>query len=115
MTVNEAAFYSGLSRQRIYQLINSHEIKRSAGNETLVDGTSLLKWIASRSVTQLPGTSLVTYSLRGLMEASGRGRSYVLKMVEANGISHHYIWDKVHFDKALCDQAMRKEDPLCRK
>lgn len=115
LTVNESAFYSGLTRQRIYQLINDRQIKRLDNKNAPVDGTSLLKWIASRPVSRIPGTSIVTYSLKGLMAASGRGRSYVLKMVDANHISHNYIWDKSHFEKKLCDWAMRKEDPLCRK
>lgn len=115
LTVTEAVYYSGFTRQRVYQLINNLEVKRSDTKNAPVDGISLLKWIASRPISQVPGTSIVTYSLKGLMAASGRGRSYVLKMVDANRISHYYIFDKVHFDKTLCDIAMRKEDPLCRK
>lgn len=115
LSVEEAAFSCGVTRQRIYQLLKNGIVKNSEVREFPIDGKSLLKWTSARQVSLIPGTSLITYSLKGLIEASGRGRSYVLKMVDANQIAHNYIFDKVHFEKAACDAAMRKEDPLCRK
>ena len=115
LSVKEAAFCCGVTKQRIYQLLKNGIVKNSEVPEFPIDGKSLLKWTSSRSVSMIPGTSLITYSLNGLMEASGRGRCYALKMVDANHIAHHYIFDKVHFDKVSCDAAMRMEDPLCRK
>jgi len=114
LTVIEAASSIGFSRQHLYRLLKSGAIKHSSTTISPIDGTSLLNYLASRKVSIVPGTNILTYSLRGLIAASGRGRSYVLKMVEANNIRRFYILFNVHFEKSECDVAMRKEDPLCR-
>ena len=82
LSVEEAAFSCGVTRQRIYQLLKNGIVKNSEVREFPIDGKSLLKWTSARPVSLIPGTSLITYSLKGLIEASGRGRSYVLKMVD---------------------------------
>ena len=115
LSIKEAVYYSGFSRQYLHRLLQSGDISKSSSDSSKIDGNCLLIWISDRFVSRVPGTSVETYSLKGLIKTTGRSRSYVLKMVDANRIERYYIFNKVHFSKEQCDVAMRKEDPLCRK
>lgn len=114
LTVSEAEQMSGENRRHLYRLLKAGAIRSTNIKGSPIDGVSLLKFMGTRNQSVVPGMNVVTYSLKGLMSASGRGRSYVLKMVAANNIKRFYILYRIHFEKSACDIAMRKEDPLCR-
>ena len=104
----------GVSKRLIYELI-----KRSGASTTRGPMNSLhfhlaefTEWLSVQKVAPVSPIKEKTYSLKGAIEASGFGQSWVYMMAERHNVTRIRIAGRTHFCKREMDEMLSEVLPL---
>lgn len=110
LTVSQAAELSGFSRQHIYNLISNGVLNSRTRNEkTVIPCKVFVRWFSSLTITHDSPLGYASYSLKGLINLTGMGRGWVLKLADRYPIPSYYCGVFRRFHKQKAEEAWNHE------